>query len=136
MQVDRTPNGRYLPGATGNPGGRPKIDPDVRAALEAGSLAAAERLVELVSSEDERVALAASMALLDRVLGKAPASLEVTAAPGPSDWEPIRQAVASLTLEHLEAIHGSEGVNAIADVPSKALEAIMVLKDAGAFGGP
>ena len=106
MQVARKPDGRYLPGITGNPGGRPKINPDVAAALEAGSHAAAQRLVELVSSEDERVALAASMALLDRVLGKPAASLEVTSAPGPSDWEPIRQAVTALTLARLALVHG------------------------------
>jgi hypothetical protein len=135
QHIDRTPNGRWTPGVTGNPGGRPKLNPDVRSALEAGSLAAAQRLVELISSEDERVSLAASMALLDRTLGKAPASIEVTSAPAAADWEPIRQAAASLTLQHLEAIHGSEGVHDMADVPSKALEAVLVLKDAGAFGG-
>lgn len=106
MQVARKTDGRYLPGVTGNPGGRPKTPPDVRSALEAGSLAAAQRLVDLVSSEDERVALAASLALLDRTLGKPSASIEVTSAPGPSDWEPIRQAVAGLTLARLALVHG------------------------------
>ena len=127
----RQPNGRYLPGATGNAGGRPKTAPDVRAALAAGSLAAAQRLVELVKSEDERVALAASMALLDRVLGKAPASIEVTSAPAEADWDRMRQAVASLTLQHLEAIHASEGLHDLSDVPTPALEALMIVADAG-----
>jgi hypothetical protein len=135
MHIDRTPNGRWTPGITGNPGGRPKIAPDVRSALEAGSLAAAQRLVELVSSADERVALSASMALLDRVLGKAPASIEVTPAPAAPDWDRIQKAMQRLTLEHLEAVHGSAGVHDLADVPSKALEAVLVLKDGGAFGG-
>jgi hypothetical protein len=134
MQVARKPNGRWTPGVTGNPGGRPKTPTDVRSALEAGSLAAAQRLVELVSSADERVSLAASLALLDRTLGKAPASIEVTGAPGLADWEPVQKAMQRLTLEHLEAVHASEGVHDLADVPSKALEAVMVLKDAGAFG--
>ena len=127
----RQANGRYLPGVTGNAGGRPKVPTDVRSALAAGSLAAAQRLVELVKSEDERVALAASMALLDRVLGKAPASIEVTSAPVAADWERMRQAVASLTIEHLEAIHASEGLHDLRDVPTAALEAVMVLADAG-----
>ncbi len=135
QHIARTPNGRWTPGVTGNPGGRPKLAPDVKSALEAGSLAAAQRLVELVSSEDERVALAASLALLDRVLGKAPASIEVTPAPAAADWDRIQKAVASLTLEHLEAVHGSAGVHDLADVPSKALEAVLVLADAGAFRG-
>ena len=127
----RATNGRYLPGVTGNAGGRPKTAPDIRAALEAGSLAAAQRLVELIKSEDERVALSASLALLDRVLGKPPASVEVTAGPVAGDWDRMRQAVASLTLQHLEAVHAAEGIDNLADVPTKALEAVMVLADAG-----
>ena len=127
----RATNGRYLPGVSGNAGGRPKTAPDVRSALAAGSVAAAQRLVELVNSEDERVALAASMALLDRVLGKATASVEVTAGPVAGDWDRIQKAVASLTIEHLEAVHAAEGLHDIRDVPTAALEAVMVLADAG-----
>ena len=127
----RQPNGRYLPGVTGNPGGRPKTAPDVKTALAAGSLAAAQRLVELVKSTDERVSLSASLAILDRVLGKPPASLEVTAAPAEADWDRMRQAVASLTLQHLAAVHDSEGLHDIRDVPTPALEALMIVADAG-----
>ena len=129
--IDRTPIGRFLPGTTGNPGGRPKTAPDVRAALEAGSLAAAQRLVELVNSEDERVSLSASLALLDRVLGKVSASLEVTSAPAEADWDRMRQAVASLTLQHLAAVHDSEGLHDLSDVPTAALEAALIVADAG-----
>lgn len=131
----RQPNGRFLPGTTGNPGGRPKVPMDVRAALEAGSLAAAQRLVALVKSEDERVALAASLALLDRVLGKAPASLEVTSAPVAADWDRMRQAVVGLSLEHLEAVHDSEGIHDLRDVPTPALEAALIVADAGGLTG-
>lgn len=60
----------FKPGHSGNPDGRKKIDPRVKAALEAASLPAALRLVELSKSEDEDIALKASVALLDRVLGK------------------------------------------------------------------
>ena len=131
----RQPNGRFVPGSTGNPGGRPKVPMDVRSALEAGSLAAAQRLVELVNSEDERVSLAASLAILDRVLGKATASIEVTSAPVAADWDRMRQAVASLTLQHLEAIHDAEGLHDLSDVPTPALEALMIVADAGGLTG-
>ena len=127
----RQPNGRYLPGTTGNAGGRPKVPVDVRAALDGGSVAAAQRLVELVKSQDERVALSASLALLDRVLGKPPASVEVTAGPVAADWARMQRAVASLTLEHLEAVHASEGLHDLREVPTAALEAVMMLADAG-----
>lgn len=127
----RATNGRYLPGVTGNPGGRPKTAPDVRSALEAGSLAAAQRLVELIKSEDERVSLAASLALLDRVLGKPPASVEVTSSPVAADWDRMRQAVVGLSLEHLEAVHAAEGLHDIRAVPTLALEAALIVADAG-----
>ena len=127
----RHPNGRYLPGVTGNAGGRPKTAPDVRSALEAGSLAAAQRLVELIKSEDERVSLSASLALLDRVLGKPPASVEVTSGPAEADWDRMQRAVASLTIEHLAAVHDSEGLHDLSDVPTAALEAALIVADAG-----
>ena len=54
-----------------NKGGRPPIDPDVKAALAAACPRAVERLVELVESDDERIALAAAQAVVERLLGKA-----------------------------------------------------------------
>jgi hypothetical protein len=46
------------------------MPPEVVEALQAGSEVAAKRLVELCASNDERVALAASEALLSRLYGK------------------------------------------------------------------
>jgi hypothetical protein len=97
---------------------------------------ALETVLQVMREGDtDAIRLAAANIVLDRGYGRPQAALEVTGAPGPADWEPIRQAVASLTLQHLEAVHGSAGVHDLADVPSKALEAVLVLKDAGAFGG-
>lgn len=103
--ADRTRDGKWIAGSTGNPGGRPKTDPAIREALEAGSLAAAERLVALTGSEDERVALAASVALLDRVIGKPAQSLEVTQ--GEPDWSSFLPQFQSAVLENLRARHGT-----------------------------
>ena len=127
----RATNGRFVPGVSGNAGGRPKVPMDVRSALAAGSLAAAQGLVELIKSEDERVSLSASLALLDRVLGKPPASLEVTSAPAAADWDRMQRAVASLTIDHLAAVHDSEGLHDLSDVPTAALEAALIVADAG-----
>lgn len=68
----------WQPGQSGNPSGRPVMPPEVKAALEAGSEAAARRLVELVGSNDERVALLASQALLDRLYGKPAQAVDKT----------------------------------------------------------
>ena len=68
----------WQPGQSGNPGGRPAMPADVREALEAGSGKAARRLAELVDSPDERVALLASQALLDRLYGKPAQAVDKT----------------------------------------------------------
>ena len=104
--VDRTREGRWLPGASPNPGGRPRTDPEVRQALEAGSLAAAQRLVALVADPDPRIALAASVAVLDRVLGKPAQAVTVTQ--GEPDWGSFLPSLQAAVLENLRARHGDE----------------------------
>ena len=101
--ANRDPSGRWLPGVTGNGGGRPKTDPEVRQALEAGSLAAAERLVALTGSDDERVALAASIAVLDRVLGKPAQAVTVTQ--DEPDWGEFLPTFQAAVLANLRAVH-------------------------------
>ena len=104
--VDRTREGRWLPGASPNPGGRPSTPPEIREALQAGSLAAAQRLVGLVADPDPRIALAASVAVLDRVLGKPAQALEVTQ--GEPDWSGFLPEFQSAVLENLRARHEDE----------------------------
>lgn len=75
MTHRRDERGRLLPGQPALPGaGRPPVDPALRAEthriLQAATPDAARRLVGLVGSQDEKVALAASEALLSRVYGK------------------------------------------------------------------
>lgn len=87
----KSAGGKPFPkGRSGNPGGRPKVDPNVKEALSAASPVAAARLIQLVRSDDEDVALKASMAVLDRVYGKPTQKVEV-------------KELDSLTDEQLEA---------------------------------
>jgi hypothetical protein len=81
--------------------------------------------------DTDAIRLAAANVILDRGYGRPQAALEVTAAPAEADWDRMRQAVASLTLQHLEAIHDAEGMDNLADVPTPALEALMIVADAG-----
>ena len=57
-------------GHSGNPGGRPKDENQVRNLARQHSRRALERLIELIDSEDPRVALAAAKEVLDRAYGK------------------------------------------------------------------
>ena len=62
--------GHWVPGTSGNPGGRPKPPDGLRARLAKLSPRAVERLAELLDSDDERVCLEAARTILDRHLGR------------------------------------------------------------------
>lgn len=79
----RDERGRFHPGRSGNPGGRPKAIADLRDMAREYSQAAIETLASALHAEDERVRVAAAVALLDRAWGK-PAQ----AVAGP-DGEPL-----------------------------------------------
>lgn len=75
MPQNRTKTGRFKPGSSGNPGGRPKHTPEQRDALEAvKSLApdAVEAMARLLKAEDTPPALQVRIAeiVLDRAYGK------------------------------------------------------------------
>jgi hypothetical protein len=59
-----------LPGLSGNPAGRPKVVAEIRGLARQHVPAAFRRICELVRTRDERVALAASQAILDRAYGR------------------------------------------------------------------
>lgn len=61
---------QFKKGQSGNPSGRPKIDPEVKEILKAASPDAARRLVELMNSEIDKIALKACCEILDRTIGK------------------------------------------------------------------
>jgi hypothetical protein len=66
----RRPNGTILPGSTLNPSGRPRIVQEIQDMARSAVPAAFARVVALVNSPDERVALAASQEILNRAYGK------------------------------------------------------------------
>ena len=68
----RDSNGRFTKGSIGNPKGRPKKQPEpptAKEVLENATMEAVTRLIDLVHSENEVIALHASLALLDRTFG-------------------------------------------------------------------
>jgi hypothetical protein len=70
MSETRDTHGRFLPGFTANPSGRPKVVEEVQQLARQQAPAAFQRICELAGSKDERIALAASQAILDRAYGR------------------------------------------------------------------
>jgi hypothetical protein len=66
----RDAEGRLLKGSTANPGGRPKTPEDIKEALAAANPRAIARLIELIDSKNEKVALKACELVIERNLGK------------------------------------------------------------------
>lgn len=69
-QAGRGAGNRFLPGQSGNPGGRPRLVAEVRELAREHAPAALMRLVELMQSDDERVAIVACREVLDRAYGR------------------------------------------------------------------
>jgi hypothetical protein len=68
-----TRRGGFVKGISGNPSGRPKLKGEEREAMELArkyGKRAIRRLAQLMRSKNERVAVAAAQALLDRGFGK------------------------------------------------------------------
>jgi hypothetical protein len=82
----RDAQGRYLPGRSANPGGRPAKVGEVRAAAGEHSLEAIMVLAREMRSDDPMVRIAAAKAILDRAVGKPLQELAVGPVPVlPSD---------------------------------------------------
>ena len=70
--LHRSKSGQFVPGQSGNPGGRPKDEHRVGELARSYTLEAIETLVDLMRhGRDERVRGIAAQALLDRGWGKA-----------------------------------------------------------------
>jgi hypothetical protein len=67
---NRTEKGPFKKGVSGNPGGRPKLPAEIREMFQARSQDALEVLIRCLQSDDERIAMAAAQAILDRGYGK------------------------------------------------------------------
>ena len=77
----------FKKGQSGNPGGRPKEVAEVRELAKEHGSAAIERLVELMASDNERTAVAACEAILNRGYGRPPQAVNLA---GEEDGPPIQ----------------------------------------------
>lgn len=84
----------FQPGQSGNPNGRPKIAGEIKALARQHGPEAFRRVLELLKSDDERVAFVAAQEILNRAYGKPTQYLDVTE----------RKDISDLTDDELAAI--------------------------------
>ena len=72
-----TGKGGFQRGQSGNPGGRPKLPADIREAFKAKAPQALEVLTRCLQSDDDRIAMMAAQAILDRGYGRPTQSIDV-----------------------------------------------------------
>ena len=73
----KAPSTAWKPGQRGNPGGRPKVVAEIRELARQHGHEAIQRLVALMHSKNESVAVRAAEALLDRGYGRPLQGLEL-----------------------------------------------------------
>lgn len=104
--------GRFRPGSSGNPNGRPKLSAEAREALDIlreATPSAARKLVMLLEAFDAKVMLAASLAILERGLGKELAGYS----------EELSEALASMTPEEALRVVEAAKRNGVAQAASE-----------------
>ena len=70
MPANRSATGKFISGVSGNPSGRPKVDPEVREILKAACPDAARELVKYIHNKNPKIAIWAITEILNRVYGK------------------------------------------------------------------
>lgn len=68
--MKRGPKGEFLPGHSGNPGGRPRTPERVKEMLDGLTEAAVTALADAVVGDDPKLRLTAAQEILNRSLGK------------------------------------------------------------------
>jgi hypothetical protein len=144
------PGKRFKPGESGNPAGRPPVNPDVREALKAACPAAVARLAAMVDSKwiDPEVQLKAAHIIIERVLGKVATPLELTGRDGAAinvegktriefDVSPERLASLAGILTRTGALTAGEGLGEDgADSDAQVDEVHPALSDGSTEGVP
>ena len=108
--AERDDNGRFQPGQSGNPSGRPPLDPALKARLSALTPKALDVLERGLQSSDQRVALQSAQALLDRALGRPAQAVDVKAETYDASQDHLAAIMATARRRQLEDIEEKDAM--------------------------
>ena len=108
-----TGKGGFHRGRSGNPGGRPKLPAEMREMFRAKAPQALEVLTRCLQSDDDRIAMMAAQAILDRGYGRPTQSIDANI-----NDDPVRYIVelpkkSATTQEWLEDIRREDAGRAL-----------------------
>ena len=108
-----TGKGGFQRGQSGNPGGRPKLPADIRESFKAKAPEALEVLTRCLQSGDDRVAMMAAQAILDRGYGKPTQSIDANINDNPVRYIVELPEKSATTEEWLEGIRREDAGRAL-----------------------
>ena len=108
-----TGKGGFQRGQSGNPGGHPKLPADIRESFKAKAPEALEVLTRCLQSGDDRVAMMAAQAILDRGYGRPTQSIDANITEDPVRYIVELPEKSATTEEWLESIRREDAGRAL-----------------------
>jgi len=109
--ANKEKTGKFKPGVSGNPSGRPKIPEDIKEACKAASIEAIDILLTLMRSEDTNAGerIKAATTILNRAWGTPAQSIELTGKDGgPIETMSVEKRKARITELLAKAKNGTK----------------------------
>ena len=108
-----TGKGGFQRGRSGNPGGRPKLPAEMREMFRAKAPQALEVLTRCLQSDDDRIAMMAAQAILDRGYGRPTQSIDANINDNPVRYIVELPKKSATTQEWLEDIRREDAERAL-----------------------